>query len=100
MAISLVVNAIVSALMISRIMYVRTKTAPQDRAHSKLSWVAAVLLESAIFLFVAQLVYLVLYKLGHAAFGLVAGPVTIIYVSSAALDFNFLCCKGWRLICL
>ncbi|KAJ2923730.1 hypothetical protein H1R20_g13365, partial [Candolleomyces eurysporus] len=80
MSLSLVVNAVVSALMISRIylVYRETKLA-SDNASTKLSWVASILLESAIALFFAQLVYLVLYKMEHSAFSLVAGPVTIIY---------------------
>ncbi|KAJ2932932.1 hypothetical protein H1R20_g4145, partial [Candolleomyces eurysporus] len=80
MSLSLVVNAVVSALMITRIylVYRETKSA-SDSAGTRLSWVASILLESAIALFFAQLVYLVLYKLEHPAFSLVAGPVTIIY---------------------
>uniref|UniRef100_A0A4Q2CZU1 Uncharacterized protein n=1 Tax=Candolleomyces aberdarensis TaxID=2316362 RepID=A0A4Q2CZU1_9AGAR len=81
MSLSLVVNAVVSALMISRIylVYRETKLA-SDNTSTKLSWVASILLESAVALFFAQLVYLVLYKMEHSAFSLVAGPVTIIYV--------------------
>jgi hypothetical protein len=83
MGLSLGVNTMVSALMISRIWYVYNQSkASLDQAESRLSWVASILLESAIALFAAQLVYLVLYKIGHPAFALVAGPVTIVYVSS------------------
>ncbi|RXW20194.1 hypothetical protein EST38_g5654 [Candolleomyces aberdarensis] len=80
MSLSLVVNAVVSGLMITRIylVYRETKSA-SDSAGTRLSWVASILLESAIALFFAQLVYLVLFRLEHPAFSLVAGPVTIIY---------------------
>ncbi|KAJ3516589.1 hypothetical protein NMY22_g14169 [Coprinellus aureogranulatus] len=80
MGLSLGVNALVSLLMISRIWYVYRQTrSAVENAGGRLSWVASVLLESAVALFAAQLVYLVLYKIEHDAFALVAGPVTIIY---------------------
>ncbi|TEB31737.1 hypothetical protein FA13DRAFT_1791478 [Coprinellus micaceus] len=60
MGLSLGVNALVSGLMSPGV-------------------AVSVLLESAVALFIAQLVYMVLYQLGHPAFALVAGPVTIIY---------------------
>lgn len=89
MTLSLVVNALVSTLMISRIWYVyRQSTSTVENAGGRLSWVASVLLESAIALFIAQLIYLVLYKLEHDAFALVAGPVTIIYVRIAVLRYT------------
>ena len=83
MGLSLGVNALVSGLMISRIWHVYRRTTGCTNvttARSPLAWILSALLESAVALFVAQLVYMVLYKLGHPAFALVAGPVTIIYV--------------------
>ena len=81
MGLSLGVNTLVSALMISRIWYVYAQTRDGlDQAESRLSWIASILLESALALFAAQLLYLVLYKIEHPAFALVAGPVTIVYV--------------------
>lgn len=87
MAISLATNAIVSALMIGRIQYVyRVSHGASHGSVRRASWAASVFLESAIALFFAQLVYLVLYKLNHPAFALVAGPVTVIYVSRHSIS--------------
>ncbi|KAF5342370.1 hypothetical protein D9611_001101 [Ephemerocybe angulata] len=79
-SLSLAVNTLVSALMISRIWYVYSQTkSAVETSGSRLSWVASVLLESTVILFVAQLIYLVLYRIEHPAFSLVAMPVTILY---------------------
>ena len=83
MALSLLVNAVVSALMISRVYMVHreTKLGPENIENRlTLGTISAIFLESAIALFFAQLVYLILYTLRHNAFRIVAGPVTIIYV--------------------
>ncbi|TEB31729.1 hypothetical protein FA13DRAFT_1791472 [Coprinellus micaceus] len=62
------------------ILYVyRASRGVSHQSAKRASWAASVFLESAIALFFAQLVYLVLYKIGHPAFALVAGPVTVIY---------------------
>ena len=74
MALSLGVNALVSTLMISRIRYVYVQTKSSgEHSVNRLSWLISVLVESAVALFVAQLIYLVLYALKHDAFLLVAG---------------------------
>ena len=89
MAISLATNATVSALMIGRILYVyRASRGASHRSARRASWAASVFLESAIALFFAQLVYLVLYKIRHPAFALVAGPVTVTYVSPCLLNLG------------
>jgi hypothetical protein len=85
MGLSLAVNALVSGLMVSRIWHVYRRTSGCTTANivkSPLAWIVSALLESAVALFIAQLIYMVLYQLGHPAFALVAGPVTIIYVSA------------------
>lgn len=85
---SLIVSVVVSAIMIGRIMHVyrnaRTSfggLSPSSSTGHRLSWIASVLLEAAIPLSFAQLVFLVLFAVEYPAFSLVGGPVTIIYVS-------------------
>jgi hypothetical protein len=88
MGTSLAVNAVVSSLMITRIwiVYRQTKSAG-GISESPLPLIVRVPLESAIILFLAQLVYLVLfevrYQLGNPGFVLVAAPIPLLYVSGS-----------------
>lgn len=83
MSLSLIVNVIVSALMIGRIYHVYKHKCTVDPVGRNISWVASVLLESAIPLCISQAAYLALYSLRYVAFGIISGPVTIIYVSES-----------------
>ena len=86
MGLSLAVNLIVSAAMIGRIyrVYGQTKqfqtSVDVSARGGSLSWTAWILLESAVLLSVAQLIYLVLYQIQSPAFALISGPIAIIYV--------------------
>ncbi|KAJ2928190.1 hypothetical protein H1R20_g8912, partial [Candolleomyces eurysporus] len=93
MSISLTVNVIVSGFLIIRIYQVHKETRPYRVDWSShpangngdtLSWIASILLESAVFILVSQLIYLVLFTLDYAPFSIIAGPVTIIYVRDMA----------------
>ncbi|KAF6756968.1 hypothetical protein DFP72DRAFT_892839 [Ephemerocybe angulata] len=80
MGLSLGVNALVSGLMIGRILYVyRQSHGSSPGAVARASLAVSVLVESAIALFFAQLVFLVLYKIESPAFSLVGAPVAVIY---------------------
>jgi hypothetical protein len=83
---SLAVNAVVSALMITRIWFVhREAKSAGGTSESPLPLVVSMLLQSAVMLFFAQLVYLVLYELrykfGNPGFVLVVAPIPLLYVS-------------------
>ncbi|KAJ3545574.1 hypothetical protein NMY22_g2373 [Coprinellus aureogranulatus] len=75
------VNALVSILMISRIwiVYSQAKSVGEHTGR-RLSWLIAVLIESAIVLFAVQLIVVLMYGLPHRAFALVISPITVIYV--------------------
>jgi hypothetical protein len=85
---SLAVNAVVSALMITRIWLVHRETKfAGGISEPPLALVVSVLLQSAVILFFAQLVYLVLYELrykfGNLGFALVVAPIPLLYVSGS-----------------
>jgi hypothetical protein len=83
---SLIVNAMVSTLMIWKIWTIHqsTKGLILSSGRLDLGWVASMLIESAVVLFVGQLVYVVLYWLDSQVWMVVVLPVTNLYVSPAS----------------
>jgi hypothetical protein len=80
---SLIANGVVSGLMIKRIYSIHqaTKGVLFHSGRLDLAWVTTMLIESAVVLFVGQLVFVVLYRMNHPGWFIIALPVTCLYVS-------------------
>ncbi|TEB31717.1 hypothetical protein FA13DRAFT_1732599 [Coprinellus micaceus] len=78
---SLIVNAMVSTLMIYKIwtIHMRTKGLLLSSGRLDLSWIVSMLVESALVLFVGQLVYVILYWIDSPQWMIVVLPVTNLY---------------------
>ncbi|TEB31704.1 hypothetical protein FA13DRAFT_1791460 [Coprinellus micaceus] len=78
---SLIANGVVSGLMIKRIYSIHqaTKGVLFHSGRLDLAWVTTMLIESAVVLFVGQLVFVVLYRMNHPGWFIIALPVTCLY---------------------
>ncbi|KAF8889850.1 hypothetical protein BD779DRAFT_1519265 [Infundibulicybe gibba] len=80
-SISLGANTLTTSLIVSKILLISREVRPVlgPDSHRSFRVVTAMLIESGLLLFVSQLIYVILFALGHPSYDFVAGPITQIY---------------------